>query len=99
MVDFWIGRLLAKLDALGLRENTLVFFTSTTASTSGSTTTSARPSGCTSPRPRSPEDSSVPDWLTESWLLTVERSPLYKELTNVPLMVRGPGSSRGGAPR
>src|ERR687896_2131269 len=25
MVDFWIGRLLAKLDALGLRENTLVF--------------------------------------------------------------------------
>ncbi len=28
MVDFWIGRLLAKLDALGLRENTLVFFTS-----------------------------------------------------------------------
>ena len=28
MVDFWIGRLLAKLEALGLRENTLVFFTS-----------------------------------------------------------------------
>ena len=28
MVDFWIGRLLAKLDALGLRENTIVLFTS-----------------------------------------------------------------------
>src|SRR3712207_9358838 len=28
MVDFWIGRLLAKLDALGLRDNTVVLFTS-----------------------------------------------------------------------
>src|SRR5688500_11539071 len=27
MVDFWIARFLAKLDALGLRENTIVFFT------------------------------------------------------------------------
>jgi arylsulfatase A-like enzyme len=41
------------------------------------------------------EDSSVPDWLTESWLLTVQRSPLYKELTNIPLMVRGPGLEPG----
>jgi arylsulfatase A-like enzyme len=41
------------------------------------------------------DDSSVPDWLTESWLLTVERSPLYKELTNVPLLVRGPGLEPG----
>jgi arylsulfatase A-like enzyme len=37
----------------------------------------------------------VPAWLTESWLLTVERSPLYRELTNVPLMVRGPGLEPG----
>jgi arylsulfatase A-like enzyme len=37
----------------------------------------------------------VPEWLTESWLLTVERSPLYKELTNIPLMVRGPGIEPG----
>ena len=28
MVDFWIGRLLHKLDALGLRQNTIVIFTS-----------------------------------------------------------------------
>ena len=40
-------------------------------------------------------DSSVPEWLTDSWLLTVERSPLYRELTNVPLMVRGPGLEPG----
>ena len=31
------------------------------------------------------EDSVVPDWLPESWLLTVGWSPLYKELTRVPL--------------
>jgi arylsulfatase A-like enzyme len=37
----------------------------------------------------------VPEWLTESWLLTVERSPLYRELTNIPLMVRGPGLEPG----
>jgi arylsulfatase A-like enzyme len=28
MVDFWLGRLLAKLDVLGLRENTIIFFLS-----------------------------------------------------------------------
>jgi len=37
----------------------------------------------------------VPEWLTDSWLLTVERSQLYRELTNVPLMVRGPGLEPG----
>ena len=42
------------------------------------------------------EDSSLPEWLEESWLLTVERSPLYKELTNIPLMVRGPDPGRTG---
>jgi hypothetical protein len=42
------------------------------------------------------EDSSLPEWLKESWLLTVERSPLYKKLTNIPLMVRGPGPGRTG---
>jgi arylsulfatase A-like enzyme len=40
-------------------------------------------------------DSSVPEWLAYSWLLTVERSPLYRELTNVPLVVRGPGLEPG----
>src|ERR671920_3295 len=60
MVDFWVGRLLAKLEVLGLGENAV-----------------------------------VPDWLPESWLLTVGWSPLYKELTNVPLMVRGPGLEPG----
>ncbi len=37
----------------------------------------------------------MPEWLQESWLLTVERSPLYRELTNVPLMVRAPGLEPG----
>jgi hypothetical protein len=41
------------------------------------------------------QDSSLPGWLADSWLLTLERSPLYRELTNVPLMVRGPGLEPG----
>jgi hypothetical protein len=41
------------------------------------------------------EDAVVPDWLPDSWLLTVGWSPLYRELTNVPLIVRAPGLEPG----
>jgi arylsulfatase A-like enzyme len=95
MVDFWIGRLLAKLDALGLRENTLVFFTSDHGFYFGEHDYFGKAEWVHDPEASVTQDSSVPDWLTESWLLTVERSPLYKELTNVPLMVRGPGFEPG----
>jgi arylsulfatase A-like enzyme len=95
MVDFWIGRLLAKLDALGLRENTLVFFTSDHGFYFGEHDYFGKAEWVHEPEASVTADSSVPEWLTESWLLTVERSPLYKELTNVPLMVRGPGLEPG----
>ncbi len=95
MVDFWIGRLLAKLDALGLRENTLVFFTSDHGFYFGEHDYFGKAEWVHDPEASVTQDSSVPDWLTESWLLTVERSPLYKEITNVPLMVRGPGLEPG----
>ncbi|HZA44119.1 MAG TPA: sulfatase-like hydrolase/transferase, partial [Rubrobacter sp.] len=95
MVDFWIGRLLAKLDALGLRENTLVFFTSDHGFYFGEHDYFGKAEWVHEPEASVTQDSLVPDWLTESWLLTVERSPLYKELTNVPLMVRGPGFEPG----
>ena len=95
MVDFWIGRLLAKLDALGLRENTLVFFTSDHGFYFGEHGYFGKAEWVHEPDASVTEDSSVPEWLTESWLLTVERSPLYRELTNVPLMVRGPGLEPG----
>jgi arylsulfatase A-like enzyme len=95
MVDFWIGRLLAKLDALGLRENTLVFFTSDHGFYFGEHGYFGKAEWVHEPDAAVTEDSLVPEWLTESWLLTVERSPLYRELTNVPLMVRGPGLEPG----
>jgi arylsulfatase A-like enzyme len=95
MVDFWIGRLLAKLDALGLRENTLVFFTSDHGFYFGEHEYFGKAEWVHDPEASVTADSSVPGWLTDSWLLTVERSPLYAELTNVPLMVRGPGLKPG----
>jgi arylsulfatase A-like enzyme len=95
MVDFWIGRLLAKLDALGLRENTLVFFTSDHGFYFGEHDYFGKAEWVHEPEASVTEDSSVPEWLAESWLLTVERSPLYRELTNVPLMVRGPNLRSG----
>ena len=95
MVDFWIGRLLAKLDALGLRENTLVFFTSDHGFYFGEHDYFGKAEWIHEPEAAVSANSSVPDWLAESWLLTVERSPLHKELTNIPLMVRGPGLEPG----
>lgn len=95
MVDFWIGRLLGKLDALGLRENTLVFFTSDHGFYFGEHGYFGKAEWVHEPEAAVSEDSSLPGWLAESWLLTVERSPLYGELTNVPLMVRGPGLEPG----
>jgi arylsulfatase A-like enzyme len=95
MVDFWIGRLLAKLDVLGLRENTLVFFTSDHGFYFGEHGYFGKAEWVHEPEASVTEDSLVPEWLTESWLLTVEWSPLYRELTNVPLMVRGPGLEPG----
>jgi len=95
MVDFWIGRLLAKLDVLGLRENTLVFFTSDHGFYFGEHGYFGKAEWEHEPEAAVTQDSSVPEWLAESWLLTVEQSPLYRELTNVPLMVRGPGLDPG----
>src|SRR5215203_3890076 len=95
MVDFWIGRFLAKLDALGLRENTLVFFTSDHGFYFGEHDYFGKAEWVHDPEAEVSEDSSLPEWLQESWLLTVERSPLYRELTNVPLMVRRPGLEPG----
>src|SRR5918995_253722 len=95
MVDFWIGRLLHKLDALGLRENTIVLFTSDHGFYFGEHDYFGKAEWVHDPEAEISEDSSLPEWLQESWLLTVERSPLYKELTNIPLIVRGPGLDPG----
>src|SRR5215211_1235160 len=95
MVDFWVGRLLAKLDALNLRDNTVVLFTSDHGFYFGEHGYFGKAEWVHEPEAEVSADSSLPEWLQESWLLTVERSPLYKELTNIPLMVRGPGLEPG----
>jgi arylsulfatase A-like enzyme len=95
MVDFWIGRLLAKLDALNLRENTVVLFTSDHGFYFGEHEYFGKAEWVHEPEASVSGSSDVPAWLAESWLLTVEWSPLYRELTNIPLMVRGPGLEPG----
>src|SRR5918995_2861132 len=89
MVDFWIGRLLAKLDALGLRENTLVFFTSDHGFYFGEHDYFGKAEWVHDAWAIVAEGSRMPSWLPESWLLTVGWSPLYGEITRIPLMVRG----------
>ena len=96
MVDFWIGRLLSKLDALGLREHARLLHPDHGFYWGARLLGKAE--WVHDPEASVTADSSVPEWLTDSWLLTVERSPPHRELTNVPLMVRGPVSSRA-APR
>ena len=95
MVDFWVGRLLAKLDVLSLRENTVVVFTSDHGFYFGEHGYLGKAEWINDQEAALAEGSVVPDWLPESWLLTVGWSPLYKELTNVPLIMRAPGLRPG----
>jgi arylsulfatase A-like enzyme len=95
MVDFWIGRLLAKLDALGLSENTVVFFASDHGFYFGEHGYFGKAEWINDQDATVAEGAVVPDWLPDSWLLTVGWSPLYRELTNVPLIVRAPGLEPG----
>lgn len=95
MVDFWIGRLLAKLDVLGLRENTIVIFLSDHGFYFGEHGYFGKAEWINDNHAVLSGDAVVPGWLAESWLLTVAPSPLYGELTRVPLIVRVPGVSPG----
>src|SRR4051812_42117528 len=95
MVDFWIGRLLAKLEALGLEENTIVFFTSDHGFYFGEHGYFGKAEWIDDLDATVAEDAVVPGRLPESWLLTVGWSPLYSELTSVPLIVRVPGLEPG----
>ena len=95
MVDFWIGRLLAKLDALRLRENTIVFFLSDHGFYFGEHGYFGKAEWINDNYASISEDAVVPEWLTGSWLLTVAPSPLYGELTRVPLIARIPGIEPG----
>jgi arylsulfatase A-like enzyme len=95
MVDFWVGRLLAKLEVLGLRDNTVVFFLSDHGFYFGEHGYFGKAEWVHDTRATVAEGSVVPEWLPESWLLTVGWSPLHRELTRLPLIVRGPGFEPG----
>ncbi|GAC1468595.1 MAG: hypothetical protein PVSMB7_16730 [Chloroflexota bacterium] len=95
MVDLWIGRLLAKLDVLGLRDNTFVFFVSDHGFYFGEHGYFGKAEWFHDAGATITEGTVAPAWLPDSWLLTIDWSPLYKELTRVPLLVRGPGLHPG----
>ena len=95
MVDFWIGRLLAKIDALNLTDNTIVFFLSDHGFYFGEHGYFGKAEWINDNYAAVSEDSILPEWLTDSWLLTVAPSPLYGELTRLPLIARVPGVEPG----
>lgn len=95
MVDHWMGRLLSKLDVLGLKENTVICFVSDHGFYFGEHDYLGKAEWINDQSATANPDSTMPAWLAESWLLTVDRSPLYQELTRVPLIVSAPGLEPG----
>ena len=95
MVDRWVGRLLDKIDVLGLGDNTYVLFTSDHGFFFGEHGYFGKAEWFHDPEARLAEGAEAPEWLPESWLLTVGWSPLYQELTRIPLFVRGPDLEPG----
>ncbi|MGH3033990.1 MAG: sulfatase [Gaiellaceae bacterium] len=95
MVDRWVGHLLEKLDVLGIRDRTYVVFTSDHGFYFGEHDYFGKADWFHDPDAVVAAGADVPDWLPESWLLTIGWSPLYQELTRVPLIVRGPGLEPG----
>ncbi len=86
MVEFWIGRLLGKLDALNLTDNTIVVFTSNHGFYFGEHDFFGKAEWVHEPDATVSENSNLPAWLSESWLLTVQWSPLYNEISRIPLI-------------
>src|SRR5439155_13719617 len=95
MVDRWVGRLLEKLEVLGIAGSTIVLFTSDHGFYFGEHGYFGKAEWIDDPGARVSEDAIVPEWFSNSWLLTIGWSPLYRELTNVPLIIRGPGLPPG----
>ena len=98
MVDFWMGRLLAKLDALNLTDDTMVFFVSDHGFYFGEHGYFGKAEWINDNQARASEDAELPGWLADSWLLSVAPSPLYRELTNIPLIARVPGRGARSSP-
>jgi arylsulfatase A-like enzyme len=95
MVDRWIGHLLDKLDILGLTDSTIVIFVSDHGFYFGEHGYFGKAEWIHDPGATLSADSDAPAWFSKSWLLTVGWSPLYQELTRVPLLIRAPGLAPG----
>lgn len=95
MVDRWVGHLLEKLDVLGIAGDTVVLFTSDHGFFFGEHGYFGKAEWVDDPGARISEDAVMPEWFSKSWLLTIGWSPLYQELTRVPLIVRGRGLAPG----
>jgi arylsulfatase A-like enzyme len=95
MVDRWLGHLLGKLDVLGVADRTIVLFTSDHGFFFGEHGYFGKADWIHDPGATLSAGAEVPEWFSASWLLTIGRSPLYRELTRIPLAVRGPGLSPG----
>jgi arylsulfatase A-like enzyme len=95
MVDRWVGHLLSKLDVLGIGDRTVVVFTSDHGFYFGEHDLFGKAEWVNDPDARLSDDAEVPEWFSRSWLLTIEWSPLYGELTRIPLVVRAPGVAPG----
>jgi arylsulfatase A-like enzyme len=95
MVDRWVGRLLDKLHVLGVAGETVVMFVSDHGFYFGEHSYFGKAEWVDDPGAQVSEGSVVPEWFSKSWLLTIGWSPLYQELTRVPLVVRAPGLAPG----
>jgi arylsulfatase A-like enzyme len=94
MVDRWVGGLLSKIDVLGLRDSTLVIFMSDHGFYFGEHEYFGKADWTRGYQATLP-DAAIPDWMTDSWFLTLNSSPLYQELTRIPLVIRAPGVPAG----
>jgi arylsulfatase A-like enzyme len=95
MVDRWVGHLLSKLDVLGIADETIVIFASDHGFYFGEHEYFGKAEWIHDPGAVLSEDAVVPEWFSRSWLLTIGWSPLYQELTRVPLIIRSPGVAPG----